>query len=69
MLAEARPEYVFVTVGHSMVPEKKSKPQRSSIVILSTILGGVVAVFVVLFIYYYPSLRSWFSANGPREII
>jgi LPS O-antigen subunit length determinant protein (WzzB/FepE family) len=69
MLAEASPEYVFVTVGHSMVPEKKSKPQRSSIVILSTIFGGVVAVFVVLFMYYYPSLRSWLSANGPREII
>ena len=52
MLAEASPEYVFVTVGPSMVPEEKSQPQRAIICILSTLLGGMLSVMLVLVMHY-----------------
>ena len=43
MLAEASPDYVFVTVSPAMVPAEKSTPKRASICILGTILGGILA--------------------------
>ena len=52
MLAEASPEYAFVTVSPSMVPEKKSQPQRSLICILGTMLGGIFSVILVLVMHY-----------------
>ena len=52
MLAEASPDYVFVTVSPSMVPEKKSQPQRSFIFILGTLLGGMFSVLFVLVMHY-----------------
>lgn len=48
MLAEASPEYQFVTVSAAMVPEEKSKPKRMLIVVLATLLGGMCGIFFVL---------------------
>jgi len=39
MLAEASPEYAFVTVSKAMIPEEKSKPQRALICIVGIVLG------------------------------
>ena len=52
MLAEASPEYVFVAVGPSMVPELKSQPKRALICILGTLLGGMLSVLLVLVMHY-----------------
>ena len=52
MLAEASPEYAFVTVSPSMVPEIKSQPQRALICILGTLLGGMLSVLLVLVMHY-----------------
>lgn len=52
MLAEASPEYAFVTVSKSMVPEEKSQPQRALICILGTLLGGMLSVLLVLVMHY-----------------
>jgi len=52
MLAEASPEYVFVAVGPSMVPELKSQPKRALICILGTLLGGMLSVLMVLIMHY-----------------
>jgi LPS O-antigen subunit length determinant protein (WzzB/FepE family) len=52
MLAEASPEYVFVAVSPSMVPEEKSQPQRALICILVTLLGGMLSVLLVLVMHY-----------------
>ena len=52
MLAEASPDYVFVTVSPSMVPEEKSQPQRALICILGTLLGGIFSVILVLVMHY-----------------
>lgn len=52
MMAEATPDYAFVTVSPSMVPEKKSQPNRAMICILGTIVGGIFSVFLVLILHY-----------------
>jgi uncharacterized protein involved in exopolysaccharide biosynthesis len=52
MLAEASPEYVFVTVSPAMVPAKKSQPKRALICILGTLLGGMLSIAFVLLRYY-----------------
>ncbi len=58
MLAEASPEYQFTTVSPAMIPEQKSRPKRAVIVVLSTMLGGLIGMFVVLV------RRAWL--NGRR---
>ena len=52
MLAEASPNYAFVTVSPSMVPEEKSQPKRALICILGTLLGGMLSVLLVLVMHY-----------------
>ncbi len=52
MVAEASPDYAFVAVSPSMVPEEKSKPMRALICILGTLLGGMLSVLLVLMTHY-----------------
>jgi len=52
MLADASPDYAFVVVGPSMVPEEKSQPKRALICILGTLLGGMLSVLLVLVMHY-----------------
>jgi uncharacterized protein involved in exopolysaccharide biosynthesis len=48
MFAEVRDEYVFKTIDPALVPEEKSKPKRALICVLGTMLGGMLAVMLVL---------------------
>lgn len=52
MLAEASPEYVFVTVNPAMVPEENSTPKRALIFVLAVLLGAMISIFVVLVRHY-----------------
>ena len=52
MVAEASPDYAFVAVSPSMVPEEKSQPKRALICILGTLLGGMFSVLLVLVMHY-----------------
>jgi len=52
MMTEASPEYAFVAVSPSMVPEVTSQPQRRFIYILGTLLGGMLSVLLVLVMHY-----------------
>jgi uncharacterized protein involved in exopolysaccharide biosynthesis len=53
MLAEASPDYAFVAVGPSMVPEEESQPKRVLIIcILGILLGGMLSVLLVLVMHY-----------------
>ncbi len=52
MVAEASPDYAFVAVSPSMVPEQKSQPKRALICILGTLLGGMLSVLIVLMSHY-----------------
>lgn len=52
MVAEASPDYAFVTVSPSMIPELKSKPNRALTCVLGTLLGGMLGVVLVLIRHY-----------------
>ena len=52
MLAEVRPEYVFKTIDPAVVPGIKSKPSRALICVLSTLLGGMLGLVIVLIRHY-----------------
>ena len=52
MVAEASPDYTFVAVSPSMVPEVKSQPKRALICVLGTLLGGMLGVLVALVRHY-----------------
>ena len=52
MMTEASPEYAFVAVSPSMVPEEKSQPYRSIICIIGTLLGGILSGLLVLVMHY-----------------
>ena len=48
MLAKVRPEYALTTLDAPLIPEEKSAPKRSLIVILSTLLGGMLGTLIIL---------------------
>ena len=48
MLASVRQEYIFKTIDPAVVPQEKSGPKRTFIAMVSTILGGMLGVFIVL---------------------
>ncbi|WP_335921469.1 Wzz/FepE/Etk N-terminal domain-containing protein [Shewanella chilikensis] len=48
MFAEVRDEYVFKTIDPAIVPEEKANPKRALICVLGTMLGGMLAVMMVL---------------------
>lgn len=52
MVAEASPDYAFVAVSPSMVPEERSQPKRLLIFILGTLIGGILSVLLVLVTHY-----------------
>ena len=59
MLAKVRDQYLFKTIDPAVVPELKSKPKRALICLLGTLLGGMLALFWVLFDHY--------ALNGQRQ--
>ncbi len=52
MLAEASPDYAFVAVSPSMVPEEKSRPKRALIFVAGLLLGTILSVLFVLVMHY-----------------
>jgi LPS O-antigen subunit length determinant protein (WzzB/FepE family) len=48
MLAEVSDEYLLRTLDPAVVPEMKSKPRRALIVIISALLGSLLATAVIL---------------------
>lgn len=52
MLANTRDEYAFKVIDQPVVPEEKIKPKRKLIVVLGFILGGMLSIFLVLFINF-----------------
>ena len=58
MLAEASPEYAFITVSSAMVPEARSKPKRAFICLLITLLGGFISLIFVFVMHYIKTQRG-----------
>lgn len=55
MLANAQPEYVFKTIDPAVVPQEKSEPKRALIVVVATMSGGMLGVFIVFIIAFIRS--------------
>jgi LPS O-antigen subunit length determinant protein (WzzB/FepE family) len=55
-LIEANESYVFFYLDPPMVMEEKTGPDRSSMMILGFILGGMFGIFIVL-------IREFYSVN------
>ena len=52
MLANVSKDYVFEIIDPPVVPELESEPKRALICILGTLLGGMLAVLLVLVRHY-----------------
>ena len=52
MMASIHEEYSLMTIEPPFIPEKKSRPSRSFIVIFATMLGGLISVLWVLVRHY-----------------
>jgi len=48
MIASIHDEYSLISLEPPFIPEEKSKPSRSLVVILGTVLGGMLSVMMVL---------------------
>lgn len=48
MLAQGKIEYAFKVIDPPVIPKKRARPQRTLIVVVATLLGGFIGVFVVL---------------------
>lgn len=51
MLAELDPEYAFQVVDPPVIPEERSAPKRSLVVVLAVLLGGMLSTFAVIVAY------------------
>ena len=52
MLAQIHQDYMLIEIEPPFIPEKKSKPSRSIICVLGTMLGGMLSVLIVLIRHY-----------------
>ena len=63
MLAKVRPEYALTTLDAPLIPEEKSAPKRSFIVIVFTLLGGMLATLIILIRFYAYKLEEPIQLN------
>lgn len=52
MFANVREQYAFKTIDPALMPELKDSPKRALICVLGVLLGGMLAVMVVLIRYF-----------------
>ncbi|MFT5297274.1 MAG: hypothetical protein ACI9YH_003306 [Colwellia sp.] len=58
MLAEVSQEYVFTTIDPANAPDEKAKPKRALIVVLGTMLGGILSIFIVFIRHFANNNKS-----------
>ena len=63
MLAKVRPEYAVTTLDKPLIPEEKSAPNRSLIVILSALLSGMIGTLMILIRFYLYKLDEPIQLN------
>lgn len=47
MLADVRNEYVFRVIDPAVIPDRKSEPRRVAVVIIGTMIGSMLALFLL----------------------
>lgn len=58
MLAQAEMEYAFKVIDPARVPNERIAPRRTVIVILATLLGGMIGVFVAWLLWAATNRRA-----------
>ena len=53
MMVEASENYIYKVLDSPIVPEERSKPSRSIIVIIATLLGGLISTVAFTTSYYF----------------
>jgi hypothetical protein len=53
MMVEANENYIFKVLDSPIVPEERSKPSRSIVVIIATILGGLISIIAITTSHYF----------------
>ena len=62
MVANTQQEFAFRVIDPAIVPDKKSKPKRALMVVLATILGGMLGVFIAFIQHALQRRREQASA-------
>ena len=61
MLAQINQDYILIEIEPPFIPEQKSKPSRTLICVLGTMLGGMLSVLIVL-------IRRYFFAEEEQAV-
>lgn len=56
MLADVRDEYVFKVIDPAVVPEEKSRPRRSMICIVGTLIGSIFALAFIFIRRFFKNI-------------
>jgi uncharacterized protein involved in exopolysaccharide biosynthesis len=57
-LAQVREQYAFSIIDPAVVPEKWDKPNRRLIVVLGTVVGGFISIFLQFFSVFIQNVRK-----------
>jgi len=57
MLTQINEDYILIEIEPPFIAEEKSKPSRSIICVLGTILGGILSMFIVLIRHYLAEVK------------
>jgi len=63
MLANAKKEYYYQTIDPAKAPKEKSKPKRSIIVILGSIIGFLMSLVLVGLYRFYSIFRKYYKLS------
>ncbi len=58
MMAKINTDYILTPIEPPFIPEERSKPNRTLIVIIATMFGGIISVLFVLFRNYLITLEN-----------
>ena len=58
MMASIYDDYVLVSIEPPFVPDRRSKPSRSFIVIFSTLIGGLMSLLYVVIRHYFLEFKN-----------
>nr|HPH55521.1 GNVR domain-containing protein [Smithella sp.] len=63
MMAEVKENFSFKVIDPPFVPDRKIKPKRAQMVMLSFVVALFLAVFIVFFLEYLEKMKK---VDGPK---
>ena len=58
LMAEVKENFAFKVIDRPMVPDRKIKPKRAQMVVLSSLLAAFIGVFLAFFLEYLEKVRK-----------